>query len=68
MVAGVGLGVSLVGLAWIASLLRVSETLIVSGNGAFLVLCAGYIVFSSSKKLLSEFRREMDYDDSLVST
>ena len=68
MVAGVGLGVSLVGLAWIASLLRVSETLIVSGNGAFLVLCAGYIVFSSSKKLLSEFRREMDYDDSLVNT
>ncbi len=64
LAAGVGLGVSLIGLVWIASLLRVSETLIVTGNGAFLVLVAGYIVFSSSKKLLDEFRREMDYDDS----
>ncbi len=64
LTAGMGLGVSLIGLVWIASLLRVSETLIVTGNGAFLVLTAGYIVFSSSKKLLTEFRREMDYDDS----
>ena len=64
LAAGTGLGVSLIGLVWIASLLRVSETLIVTGNGAFLVLTAGYILFSSSKKLLNEFRREMDYDDS----
>jgi hypothetical protein len=64
LAAGTGLGVSLIGLVWIASLLRVSETLIVTGNGAFLVLTAGYILFSSSKKLLDEFRREMDYDDS----
>lgn len=63
MVAAVGAGVMMVGVGWVAALLRVGENLIVTGAGAFLTMLGGFFLLSTSKSLLKEFRRQKVYDD-----
>jgi hypothetical protein len=63
MVAGVGGGLALIGIVWIASLARVSDLKVVTGAGAFLTMFAGAILATTSKKILTEFRRNKTYDE-----
>ncbi|MBC8195760.1 MAG: ABC transporter permease subunit [Acidimicrobiia bacterium] len=67
-VAGVGGGLTLIGIIWIASLARVSDLKVVTGAGAFLTMFAGAILTVTSKKILTEFRRDKTYDDVEVAT
>ena len=63
MVAGAGGGLALIGIVWIASLARVSDLKVVSGAGAFLTASAGVVLATTSKKIITEFRRNKTYDD-----
>jgi hypothetical protein len=67
-VAGVGGGLALIGIIWIASLARVSDLKVVTGAGAFLTMFAGAVLAVTSKKILTEFRRNKTYDDVEVAT
>lgn len=62
VVAAVGGGLSLIGIIWIASLARVSDLNVVTGAGAFLTMFAGAILAMTSKKILTEYRRNKTYD------
>ena len=62
MVAAVGGGLSLIGIIWIASLARVSDLNVVTGAGAFLTMFAGAVLATTSKKILTEYRRNKTYD------
>ena len=61
--AGVGAGVSSIGLGWIISLARVSDLQIVTGAGAFLTALGGAALALSSRSILNEFKREKVYED-----
>jgi len=63
LVAAVGTGVMMVGVGWVAALLRVGENLIVTGAGAFLTMLGGFFLLATSKSLLKEFRRQKVYQD-----
>ncbi len=63
MVAGAGGGLALIAIVWIASLARVSDLKVVSGAGAFLTMFAGAVLATTSKKILTEFRRNKTYDE-----
>jgi len=63
MVAGAGGGLALIGIVWIASLARVSDLKTVSGAGSFLTAFAGVMLATTSKKIITEFRRNKTYDD-----
>ena len=63
MVAGAGGGLALIGIVWIASLARVSDLKTVSGAGSFLTAFAGVVLATTSKKIITEFRRNKTYDD-----
>ncbi len=62
-VAGVGGGLALIGIIWVASLARVSDLNVVTGAGAFLTMFSGAILAVTSKKILVEFRRNKTYDE-----
>ena len=62
VVAAVGGGLSLIGIIWIASLARVSDLNVVTGAGAFLTMFAGAVLAMTSKKILTEYRRNKTYD------
>jgi len=62
VVAAVGGGLSLIGIIWIASLARVSDLNVVTGAGAFLTMFAGALLAMTSKKILTEYRRNKTYD------
>ena len=61
--AGIGTGVSLIGLGWIISLARVSDLQIVTGAGAFLTALGGATLALSSRSILNEFNREKVYEN-----
>ena len=63
VVAGVGLGVAVIPLAWIITIVRVADTNFVSGVGAMFVLTAGVTVFATARGTLSEFERNKIYGD-----
>ena len=60
-VAALGVGVMLMAAGWISSLVRVSGANFVSGPGSFLCLLAGFLLFTSSRGVLREFRRAKVY-------
>lgn len=62
MVAAAGGGLSLIGIIWIASLARVSDLNVVTGAGAFLTMFSGAVLAMTSKKILTEYRRNKTYD------
>ncbi len=63
VVAGFGLGIAVVPLAWIITIVRVADTNFVSGVGAMFVLTAGVTLFAASRGTLSEFERNKIYGD-----
>lgn len=63
VVAGLGLGIAVVPLAWIVTIVRVADTNFVSGVGAMFVLTAGVTLFAASRGTLSEFERNKIYGD-----
>ena len=66
LTAGLGLGAMMVGMTWVACILRVSEPLLVSGAGAFLTMVGGFFLFASCRGLLSEFHRKKVYNVSAI--
>ncbi len=63
LVAGAGLGIALIPLAWILSLTRVADANLVSGIGSVFVLAAGVTLFAASRATLGEFERDKEYGD-----
>ena len=63
VVAGLGLGIAVVPLAWIITIVRVADTNFVSGVGAMFVLTAGVTLFAASRGTLAEFERNKIYGD-----
>lgn len=61
VVCGLGLGLLLISVAWIASISRVAETNLVSGVGALFLLFAGVTAAASARGTLSEFDRKQVY-------
>ena len=61
--AGIGAGISIIGLGWIISLARVSDLQIVTGAGAFLTALGGAALALSSRSILNEFNRKKVYED-----
>ena len=61
VLAGFGLAVMGVSIAWIASLARVADPRFVSGVGVFLTGVGGFLIFSSARGVLKEFRRSRVY-------
>ena len=66
LVAGVGMGLILLALSWVASLARVTDHMIVTGAGVFLTLVGGVVILSSSRSILGEFTRRKVYGDAVV--
>ena len=60
-VAGVGLGLMVVSVAWISSLLRVADPRFSSGAGSFICLLAGFLLMASTAGVLKEFDRSEVY-------
>lgn len=63
LVGGIGIGSSVVALAWILTIVRVAEQNFVSGIGSVFVLAAGFTMFSTSRGTLAEFERNKIYGD-----
>ena len=63
LVAGVGLGIAIIPLAWVLSIARVADTNLVSGVGSVFVMAAGVTLFAASRGTLSDFERNKIYDD-----
>ena len=61
IVCGLGLGLLLLGIAWVASISRVAETNLVSGVGVLFLLFAGVTTAASARGTLSEFDRKQIY-------
>ena len=61
--AGIGAGISSIGLGWIISLARVSDLQIVTGAGAFLTALGGAALALSSRSIINEFKREKVYEN-----
>ena len=68
LVAGIGIGVSVLGLAWILTIVRVADQNFVSGVGSVFVLTAGFTMFAASRGTLAEFERNKIYGDIPAST
>ena len=63
LVAGIGLGIAIIPLAWILTIARVADTNLVSGVGSVFVMAAGVTLFAASRGTLSEFERNKIYGD-----
>jgi len=64
---GLGAGTVAVGAAWIFAVSRASDPPYVSGVGAFLALCGGFILIVLGRGVVAEFfRTEVFHDDLLV--
>ena len=61
VLAGFGLAVVAVSIAWVASLARVADPRFVSGVGVFITGVGGFIIFASARGVLTEFRRSRVY-------
>jgi len=64
VLAGVGLALMMVPFGFIMGLVRVAEPGALSGVGAFVTLVAGYLLFSSGRGVVDEFRRRKIYAES----
>ena len=63
IVCGLGLGVLVLGIAWVGTIARVAETNLVSGVGALFIIFAGVTSAGSVRGTLSEFDRKQVYED-----
>ena len=63
MVCGIGLGLTLIAVAWIGSISRVAVSNLVSGVGALCLLFAGFTSAASVRGTLSEFDRKQVYSE-----
>ena len=63
IVCGLGLGVLVLGVAWVATIARVAEPNLVSGVGALFIMFAGVTSASSVRGTLSEFDRKQLYEE-----
>ena len=61
--AGIGLALMAVPMGFILGLVRVAEPGALSGVGAFVTLVAGFLVFTSGRSVVDEFRRRKIYAD-----
>jgi glycine betaine/proline transport system permease protein len=62
LLAGLGLGIMAYTAAFIVSLVRVAEGVgVLAGIGAFVTFVAGFIIFSSGRSVVGEFRRRKVY-------
>jgi len=61
LVAGLGLAVLTISVAWIVSIARVADPRFISGAGAFISGVGGYVIYASTKGVLAEFRRARVY-------
>ena len=61
IVCGLGLGVLLLGIAWVGTIARVAETNLVSGVGALFIVFAGVTSAASVRGTLAEFDRKQVY-------
>ncbi len=63
IVCGLGLGVLVLGIAWVGTIARVAETNLVSGVGALFIMFAGVTSAGSVRGTLSEFDRKQVYEE-----
>jgi hypothetical protein len=63
IVCGLGLGLLVLGIAWVATISRVAETNLVSGVGALFIIFAGVTSAGSVRGTLSEFDRKQVYEE-----
>lgn len=63
LVAGVGVGLALIGMNWVASTARVADNNWFSGVGAFLSMVAGVLLVMSARSTIVEFDRRKVYSD-----
>ena len=63
LVAGLGLGIAMVALGWVASIVRVADANFVTGVGSVFVMAAGATIFATSRGTLGEFDRNKVYGD-----
>ncbi|MCC5954430.1 MAG: ABC transporter permease subunit [Acidimicrobiia bacterium] len=63
VVAGLGVGATLVATAWIISIMRVAPPRITSGAGSFVALLGGLALLGTVLRALTNFRRRVVYDD-----
>jgi len=61
IVCGLGLGLLLLGIAWIGTIARVADTNLVSGVGALFIVFAGVTSAGSVRSTLAEFDRKQVY-------
>jgi glycine betaine/proline transport system permease protein len=61
--AGLGAGIAVVSLAWIATQVRSADPNYVSGIGAFFAMAGGFFIVASVSGVLGEFRRSKVYED-----
>jgi len=62
IMCGLGLGLFLLGIAWVGTISRVAETNLVSGVGALFILFAGVTNAASARGTLAEFDRKQVYN------
>ncbi len=65
VLAGLGLGIALIPLAFIFGIVRVDSSGgdVLGGIGAFVTFVSGFIIFSSGRSVVAEFRRTKLYAD-----
>lgn len=63
LVAGLGLGITAIGGAWILSQVRTADAHFVSGVGAVFVLLGGMTLFAMGRGNLMAFERKRQYDE-----
>lgn len=64
LAAGVGAGLSMVGVGWIATIARVADPNLVSGIGALMATAGGFYLLASGLSTIGLFRRNLVYDAS----
>ncbi len=61
ILAGLGMSIVAIAVGWIASISRVADPGFVSGVGVFFTGIGGFLIFSSARGVLKEFRRSRVY-------
>ena len=61
--AGLGAAAAAMAMGWILTHVRSADDNYLSGVGAFMALCGGFLVLASTTSVLKEFRRSRLYDD-----
>ncbi|MDG1412211.1 MAG: ABC transporter permease subunit [Acidimicrobiales bacterium] len=63
LLCGIGIALMAVPMGFILGMVRVAEAGALSGVGAFVTLVAGFLLFSSGRGVVTEFRRRKIYRD-----